>query len=183
MAKLGSMTTVAPSIDYRALWDDALPYDAFVAASAANRALWEGVYRTARVPEWALRLACERGRRVRLLAIVEDWCGDASNTVPILAKLGDAARCLDLKVVRRDEHPALMDRYLTNGTRSIPIVIALDADFQPLGRWGPRPRALQEWFLAHRDAIPKDERYREMRKWYAKDRGASTLKEVLELIG
>lgn len=177
------MTSVQQSIDFRALWDDALGYGAFVSASATNRALWEGVYRTARIPEWALREACERGRRVRLLAIVEDWCGDASITVPVLAKLGDVAHCLELKVVRRDERPTLMDQYLTNGARSIPIVIALDADFRPLGHWGPRPRELQAWFVAHRDTLPKDERYREMRRWYAKDRGESVLKEVLELIG
>ena len=57
--------------------------------------------------------------------IAEDWCGDASNTIPILAKLVELPG-LELRVLRRDEHPEVMDRYLTDGSRSIPIVIALD---------------------------------------------------------
>jgi hypothetical protein len=116
------------------------------------------------------------------LAIVEDWCGDASNTVPVLARLGDEADCLDLKVVLRDEHPEVMDQFLTNGSRSIPIVIALDQEFRELGHWGPRPKEIQEWVIENKDKIPSKERYPTVRKWYAKDRGVTTLKEVLGLL-
>ena len=35
-----------------------------------------------------------------------------------------------------------MNQYLTNGTRSIPLAIALDANFVELGHWGPRPSVL-----------------------------------------
>jgi len=170
------------SLDFATLWSTALDYETFVAESSKNRGLWEGVYRTARIPQWAIDEARERGKHARLLALVEDWCGDASNTVPLLAKLGHLASCLELRVLRRDEHPEVMDCYLTNGTRSIPIVIALDRDFHPLGHWGPRPHELQAWFLAHRDTMTSAERYPEMRKWYARDRGESTLREVLELL-
>ena len=82
------------------------------------------------------------GVRRSLLVIAEDWCGDASNTVPIIAKLADATEGLELRIIRRDEHPSVMDRYLTNGSRSIPVVIALDEDFRELGHWGPRPAEL-----------------------------------------
>ena len=54
---------------------------------------------------------------------------------------------LELRIVLRDEHPEVMDRYLTNGSRSIPIVIALDEEFRELGHWGPRPRELQAWVM------------------------------------
>ncbi len=174
--------TIETSLDFAALWNTALDYETFIAESSKNRSLWEGVYRTAKIPQWAIDTARRRGRGVRLLALVEDWCGDASNTVPLLAKLGHLGSCLELGVLRRDEHLDVMDRYLTNGTRSIPIVIALDRASHPLGHWGPRPRELQAWFLAHRDSLPKDERYREMRRWYARDHGVSTLREVLELM-
>lgn len=174
------MTTT--TLDFRALWAEAVPYRQFVAAAEKNRGLWEGVYRTARIPQWAIDEACERAQRVRLLVIAEDWCGDASNTVPVLAKLGDVASCLDLRIIGRDTHPDVMDRYLTDGTRSIPIVIALDAAFQSLGHWGPRPTALQAWARDYYATMPKDERYRHTRRWYARDRGESTLREVLALL-
>ncbi len=173
-------STSVPS-DLRRYWDDAIPYLRFVESAEKNRGLWEGVYRTAKVPDWAVEKACDRARDVRLLVIAEDWCGDASNTVPILAKLGDQARCLEMRVIERDAHPELMDRYLTNGTRSIPVAIALNNEFHALGHWGPRPAELQAWVRENKDTVPKDERYVHLRRWYAKDRGASTLREVLAL--
>lgn len=165
----------------RALWDESIPYEQFVQEAEKNRQLWEGIYRTARIPSWAVDQACARASRARLLVIAEDWCGDASNTVPILARLGDEAECLEMRLIKRDEHPEVMDRYLTNGTRSIPIVIALDQDFRELGHWGPRPAELQAWVIANKDHMPKTELYPETRRWYAKDRGVTTLREVLAL--
>ncbi|MGE5230121.1 MAG: thioredoxin family protein [Deltaproteobacteria bacterium] len=166
--------------DFGALWDQALPYDAFVAASdLRHRGLWEGLHRLARIPDWALAaVPADAGRR--LLVLAEDWCGDASNTVPVLARLADLASGLELRILRRDEHPDLMSRYLTNGSRSIPIVIALDRDFRELGHWGPRPAELQRWVVHERAlGMPKGEIYPAVRRWYARDHGESTLKEVL----
>jgi hypothetical protein len=167
------------TLDFRTLWDQALPYHDFVAASTEHRGLWEGIHRIAVLPEWSQLLDASGARR-RLLVIAEDWCGDASNTVPILAKLAENVSGLELRVLRRDEHPEVMDQYLTNGSRSIPIVIALDEDFRELGHWGPRPAALQDWVLANRATIAKPDLYPQVRKWYARDRGESTLREVLE---
>jgi hypothetical protein len=167
------------SLDFRTLWDEALPYHDFVAASTEHRGLWEGIHRIAVLPEWSRPLDASGAPR-RLLVIAEDWCGDASNTVPVLAKLAETVPGLELRVLRRDEYPEVMDQYLTNGTRSIPIVIALDEDFRELGHWGPRPAALQDWVLANRATIAKPELYPQVRKWYARDRGESTLREVLE---
>ena len=119
----------------------------------------------------------------KLLVIAEDWCGDASSTIPVLARLVDAVPGLELRIVLRDEHPELMDRYLTNGSRSIPIVIALDEQFNELGHWGPRPRELQAWVMANRLTVPKAELYPQVRQWYARDRGETTLREVLDAAG
>ena len=179
---MNTSATSPTGLDFAALWVTALPYPQFVREAEANRDLWAGVYRLARLPPWAReRMAARRGP-VRLLAIAEDWCGDAVNTLPILARLAAAYPEVELRVLGRDDHPDVMDQYLTNGTRSIPIVIVLDGDFLELGSWGPRPTALQAWVMAHRRTLPKEERYREVRRWYAKDRGESTLREVLALI-
>ena len=121
---------------------------------------------------------------LKLLVLAEDWCGDASNSIPVLAKLTDLAPGLELRVLRRDEHPDVMDRYLTNGSRSIPVVIALDRAFQELGHWGPRPRMLQEWVLEERKkGTRRIELYPGVRRWYARDAGETTLREVLSAAG
>jgi Thioredoxin len=170
-------------LDFRKLWQDALSYEDFLASCKAEHcALWQGVYKLARVPEWALN-AVPAGARRKLLVIAEDWCGDASNTVPVVAKLVDAVPGFELKVILRDANPEVMDQYLTNGSRSIPVVIALDEDFQELGHWGPRPTELQSWVMANRGQMPKSELYPQVRKWYARDRGETTLREILETAG
>ncbi len=174
--------TTKKAIDLKSVWASAMPYADFVAGAAENRSLWEGVYRMTPIPEWVLKLACDRGKNIRLLAIVEDWCGDASSTVPVLAKLGDEASCLEMRVIERDENPEVMDQYLTNGARAIPIVIVLNENLEQLGYWGPRPRELQQWVIDHKAAMSKDERHKHVRRWYAKDKGETTMREVLAVI-
>jgi hypothetical protein len=169
--------------DFRTLWQHSLPFEDFLAASEAEyRGLWEAVYRLARVPDWALA-AVPPSAGLKLLVVVEDWCGDASNTVPVVARLAELAPGLELRVIARDAHPEVMERYLTNGSRSIPIVIALDDAFRQLGYWGPRPRELQAWVVANRHSMSKSELYPQVRRWYARDRGETTLREVLESAG
>jgi hypothetical protein len=90
---------------------------------------------------------------------------------------------LELRLILRDQHPAVMDRYLTNGSRSIPIVIVLDDEYNELGHWGPRPRQLQAWVMENRSSMPKEQLYPQVRQWYARDRGETTLREVLEAAG
>lgn len=170
------------TLDFRQIWDNALTYDDFVASGEQHKGLWVGVYRLARIPEWA-RATVPAGAERKLLVIAEDWCGDASNTVPVVAKLVEQAPGLDLRVVLRDQNPEVMNQYLTNGARSIPIVIALDSEFHEVGHWGPRPAVLQAWVMEQRGKVPKSELYPQVRKWYARDHGETTLREVLEAAG
>jgi thioredoxin family protein len=168
-------------LDFQALWNQALTYHDYVAASTQHKGLWEGIYRLARVPEWA-HVKIPEGELVRLLVLAEDWCGDASNTIPIVAKWIEEVPGMELRVLRRDEHPEVMDLYLTNGTRSIPIVVLLNRDFRELGHWGPRPIALQEFVLERLGKVPKGELYPQTRRWYAKDHGETTIREILEVL-
>ena len=72
-----------------------------------------------------------------------------------------------------------MDAHLTGTSRSIPVVILLDADYRECGWWGPRPRELQAWVLGDGQTLPASERYREVRRWYARDQGRAILDEVV----
>jgi hypothetical protein len=75
-----------------------------------------------------------------------------------------------------------MDAHLTGTSRSIPIAIAYDDAFAEQGWWGPRPTALQTWVLGEGQALEKAERYRHVRTWYARDRGRTTVDEVVRLL-
>ncbi len=173
-----TVTTAAP--DLATAWKGALSFDDFVsAASAEHRPLWESIRRTCRIPEEALIRTLPPG--TRLLALAADWCGDAVNTLPALSKWTEAIG-VELRLLDRDMWPEVMDHYLTDGARAIPIIIALGPDLTELGHWGPRPRELQDWVSAHRSTMDKEARYKEIRRWYAKDRGATTIREITESV-
>jgi Thioredoxin len=172
-------------LDFRSYWEGAFTWDDYYAGEIHKlQELWRGVYTRAEVPAWALERAREIGGEWRLLVINEDWCGDASNTVPVIARLAQAVPGIDLRIVKRDENPELMDAFLTSGTRSIPLAIVLRPDWTVAGRWGPRPDELQAFVLAEKKAArrPVDDIYRDVRRWYARDRGESTLRALLDLL-
>ena len=104
------------------------------------------------------------------------------NIVPVLAELAELSPNLELRVLRRDANPDFMDTHLTDGARSIPVLMVLDDNFVERAWWGPRPRELQQWVRTSGLMMPKEERYREVRRWYARDRGVSVVREVLCLL-
>jgi hypothetical protein len=155
-------------------------FGAYLETVEKNRELWHGLYERARPAEELVEAARALTGPVYLLALSEDWCGDAVNTLPTVARWVEQVPALELRVLGRDDNLDIMDAHLTNGrSRSIPIVIVFDEDFNEVGWWGPRPRALQEWVLGPGQELDKDERYLEVRKWYVRDRGKTLLAEIL----
>ena len=126
--------------------------------------------------------AAALGGAWHLLVLSEDWCGDAVNSVPVIARLAELAPNVDLRVLARDENLDLMDAHLSGTSRAIPVVIALDGEFNERGWWGSRPAPLQQWVTGPGKAMEKDARYREIRSWYARDKGRTTLEEVVGMM-
>jgi len=156
-------------------------FPAYLELVEKNAELWRGVWERVRLPEEFVAQARERGADWHLLALSEDWCGDAVNTLPVIARLAEAVGW-DFRVLSRDDNPDLMDGHLTGGTsRSIPVVIVYDAGFQEIGWWGPRPEEIQDWVLEEGLEMPSNERYKRVRRWYARDRGRTTLQEILDV--
>jgi hypothetical protein len=161
----------------------AKPFDDFLRDVRDNTQLWRAVARRADVPqEWVDRARALEGRW-HLLVLVEDGCGDAVHTLPVLAKLAELAGNIDLRVVRRDENPDLMDAHLSpTGGRATPVVLVLDECFAERGWWGSRPHELQQWFRGAGLGMSREDRYLEMRRWYTRDRGISAVREIVELL-
>nr|WP_289038451.1 thioredoxin family protein [uncultured Allobacillus sp.] len=93
---------------------------------------------------------------VKFLIITEDWCGDAMMINPVIRKLAEAAG-KETRVVLRDEDTDLIDRHLTNGSRSIPIVLILNEQGDLLGEWGPRAPEVQQIVDDYREQLPSKE--------------------------
>jgi len=147
-----------------------------------NHDLYVALYKRVTIPiEISARVEA-LGGHWHLLVLSEDWCGDSVNIVPIIAKLTESVSNMDVRILKRDENLDIMDAHLTGTSRSIPIVILLNQKFQECGWWGPRPRALQQWVREKGMLLPKDERYREIRTFYARDHGLTTMRELADML-
>jgi hypothetical protein len=125
-------------------------------------------------------------KRWTWLVITEAWCGDAAQTIPLMHAISVASKGkIDVKLVLRDENLDLMDQYLTNGGRAIPVLICLDTDtLQTVGKWGPRPAHAQEMVMAYKQHPDQSlELFKTMlHTWYAKDKTLSQQHEITQLI-
>ena len=120
------------------------------------------------------------------LMITEAWCGDGAQSIPHLAKLADLNPNITLKIVLRDEHPDLIDAYLTNGNRSIPKLVAMTADLQQeLFTWGPKPKYLLDLHAAFKqnsEGRSYSDFLDEIHLWYAKNKQKELESEIYPLI-
>lgn len=162
---------------------DASTFSSYLETVEKNRELWHALARRAAVDEGTLERARAIDGEWNVIALTEDWCGDAINTLPVFDRLAEAAANIELRVLLRDENPDLMDAHLTNGTsRSIPILIVYDEAFRERGWWGPRPAPIQEWVMTEGMKLESTDRYREVRRYYARDKGRTSLDEFLSIL-
>lgn len=133
------------------------------------------------LPELEERIKSEK-KAVNWLLITEPWCGDAAHSHPFIGKLSALNSAISLTVQNRDSSGSVIENYLTNGSRSIPILVVRDNDNNDLFTWGPRPSDIQTIVIDHKKnpQIDNEEHKKDVQKWYNKDKGKSLQHELLE---
>ena len=116
--------------------------------------------------------------------ITEGWCGDSSQSLPVMAAIANHSNgSIDLRIVSRDAHPALLEQYLTNGSMSIPKLIATSFDGEELWQWGPRPKPASDLFNSMKQQHKeKEDIYKALHAWYAGNKGQAIEEELLQHI-
>ena len=141
--------------------------------------------KTIGIPAEAAEKIRAYNKKVTWLVLNESWCGDAAQTLPVINKAAALNGHIDIKIALRDENEALMDAFLTDGSRAIPKLIMVNNDTKEvLHSWGPKPsRAMKmanEYKRIHGKLTP--EFRQELQVWYNKDKGKNTLEDLLELL-
>lgn len=140
--------------------------------------------RTTKIPEEIASKIKAIDKNYQWIVLTEAWCGDAAQCLPVLNKLQELNENIEMKLLLRDSNLEVMDRYLTNGGRSIPKMVVIDKTKNEIvGTWGPRPKGatklLEDYRAKHGvidDPIKKD-----LQVWYNKDKGQGVMEDVLEL--
>jgi hypothetical protein len=120
---------------------------------------------------------------VTWLVLTEGWCGDAAQSLPIINKIVSESTQITLKIILRDDHEELMNHFLTNGGKSIPKLIALNAKNEVLNTWGPRPTVATKMVKNYKEKHGQlDASFKQdLQIWYNKDKGVNIQENMLDL--
>lgn len=113
------------------------------------------------------------------IVITEPWCGDAAHIVPVLYLMSELSDHIQFSIQLRDEGSEI-EQYLTNGTRSIPMLIVRDINGNDLFHWGPRSKQGTELYekLKAKNA-PFEEQKIALQEFYNRDEGKGVQDEVV----
>ena len=136
-----------------------------------NRQRMKRLEKTIELNESLKEKARNVNRKMMWLIITEGWCGDAAQNIPIIEKIASESANIETRYVLRDENLELMDKYLTHNARSIPKLIALDAEtLKEIGVWGPRPITAMDYFFEMKSqGLEKPQMMENMQRWYLQD--------------
>ncbi|HLQ72849.1 MAG TPA: thioredoxin family protein [Bacillota bacterium] len=92
-----------------------------------------------------------KDKNIRVISLAEPWCGHCMLNIPVLLNTAKTAG-IDVRFLLRDENLDVMDKYLTNGNRVIPIFIFIDEAGNEVAQWGP----LAPFTKSRTDELRKD---------------------------
>lgn len=183
-----------PYLEYRKLVSDLLlegkstgneQSEDLVHYSTLNETRMNRLDKTMKITEEnSLKLTSLKGEYIWLV-ISEGWCGDAAQLLPIVNKMAVASGKIELRIVLRDDNDDLMNLFLTNNSKSIPIVIVVDKETGELvGHWGPRPKGAIALIQDYKKefGVVDETAKTNLQLWYLHDKGLSTQQELINLM-
>ncbi len=90
---------------------------------------------------------------VKVLALSESWCGDCVENLPILCKLESLYSFMQVFIFPRDQNLDIMDQYLTDGVRVIPVFVFFDEKNEEIGTFVERPKGAHDFMEKARQAL------------------------------
>ena len=196
------------TIDYKKLWGNAMSYPSYrelidrltkegkttgldqsqslIDYTALNAQRMKRIDKTYHPNQALIETLSKLKGKVLVMTITESWCGDAAQIVPVASALLDQIG-IQSRLVLRGENLDLIDQHLTNGGRSIPIVMVLDAkSLNLISTWGPRPAEVQKMVMDYKSwpepKSPYSEFSKQVQLWYAKNKYQSIERELSELL-
>lgn len=124
-------------------------------------------------------------KKITWLIITESWCGDAAHIMPVIDKVAELNPNIDYKIVLRDDNEALMNAFLTNGGKSIPKLIMINAiTSEVVNTFGPRPAAATKMIADYKTKHGSitTEFKEDLQHWYNTNKGQAIVADLLELL-
>ncbi len=172
------------------VYSEGLTFEEFVVRAGRKGGIFRRNYQGTSVPE---DLAASMARVVdhhgglKFLIMAEDWCPDAAENVPVLARMSEISSGIQMRCFVRREHPDLDDQFQVRGASRIPALLVCTAGYDVLGVWQERPEPAHRVIASIKDlkdrGQPTGHLAAELRQGY--QGGAfrrATMQEVLQLV-
>jgi len=162
-----------------------LQTEALINYTVLNNRRMKRLDKTIKVNDAVVEKVKAYSKKVTWLVLTESWCGDAAQTMPVMNKLAELNPNINLKIIQRDKNLELMNRFLINGTLSIPKLIMVDSTtLEVLGEWGSRPtiaaKMVEDYKKKNGTLTPEFKE--DLQVWYNKDKGQNTIEDLVMLI-
>jgi thiol-disulfide isomerase/thioredoxin len=118
----------------------ALPYAAYVQTGTdEQKRRWQQVYAATSLTVDQSRLVSGFTRAMNVLIVSGIWCGDCVQQCPLLQRIAEAnpAR-IELRLLDRDQHRDLSERFRINGGDRVPVALFLAEDYELCSVLGDR---------------------------------------------
>ncbi len=172
----------AQSDSLRATFEKGQTWADFYPAIDRRREVWERSWTNTQIPD-ALAGRARSAGKLRILVITEYGCSDSANSVPVLARLVEAAPNLEMRLVNSATGRPWMELNRTpDGRTATPTVLVLDDEYRILSAWVEQPKELQAFWLPIIARKESGARFGEKAAWYTKDEGHAIMRELVEAI-
>jgi hypothetical protein len=115
--------------------------------------------------------------------IAIDACGDSMQQVPYVARLAERVEGLSMRIVLPSVGSAVQRAHRSlDGRTATPTYVLLDESGADRGCVVELPREMRDWTHARRDTMKNDALHAYRNEWYARDKGASIVREMVELM-
>ncbi len=126
----------------KAAFEQGLPYPEYVATGDADKqAKWAAFLEQVHLTDAQRETVGGFVRELNVLIISGVWCGDCVQQCPMAHRIADASRTVNLRLVDRDEHMDLAERFTICGGTRVPVILFLNEDYDLLSFWGDRSLA------------------------------------------
>lgn len=179
------MFAAAPARDSSllALYDRGEAFSDFLENTRRRREGWHKINDSVQIADSSLTRARAAGGSFKLLVVAIDACGDSMQQLPYVARLAELVPGLVLRIVPPAVGASVQQTHRSlDGRTATPTFVLLDEQGRDVGCVVEHPRALRNWVKANRDAMSSTALHEYMATWYAGDRGAGIVHEVVELM-
>ena len=124
-------------------FEEGMTIEEFVKSMSKNRHIFEENYANFALSEDDAAFLRNLDRKLKVIVLAEDWCGDVLRYVPVFTRMAEAARNWEVRVFCRDENHDLADLWLKEGKfRAIPVIAFLDENMEEVACYVEKPAAV-----------------------------------------